>query len=520
MTKERIYALVLVVCGYGFLFRNVLAKLVYDWRTDQNYSHGFLVVPFAAYVVWRSREQLASIPVRSSKMGLLLVAVSVLTLAAGVIGAELFLTRLALLGTLAGIILFILGRQHLKALCFPLLLLALAIPIPAILFNQITFPLQLLASRFGEFAISACQIPVLREGNVITLASTSLEVAEACSGIRSLVSLVTLAVIWGYLSDSPLWLRWLLATASVPIAIFANGIRVAGTGVAAHFLGPASAQGFFHTFSGWLVFVVAGVLMLVVHRLGVWLGPRISSKLAVNAGPQVGRVEPAPPQPGHRGLISRSLVVLGCLMITSLALGALTRTEEVALGQPLGTLPLRIGPWEGRDLQPFDSRIVATLGIDEYISRGYVAPDRPQVSLYVGYYRSQRQGQTMHSPLNCMPGSGWQPSGRGRVEVPAPTGGRARPERVEINRMIVQKGLDRQFVLYWYQAHGRIVASEYWGKIYTVVDAIRLNRSDGALVRVIVPILSEGAAAEEAAERTALEFVGRILPALSERLGG
>jgi len=163
-----------------------------------------------------------------------------------------------------------------------LLLLLLTVPIPAIIFNQIAFPLQLLASRFGETAISACGIPVLREGNVIMLATTSLEVAEACSGIRSLISLLTLGIVYGYFMHSSLWVRWVLALSSVPIAIFSNGIRVAGTGVAAHVLGPEAAEGFFHTFSGWLVFLVAFAMIFVFHRVIALFAPpaRVSSTAA------------------------------------------------------------------------------------------------------------------------------------------------------------------------------------------------------------------------------------------------
>ena len=219
-------------------------KLVRDWAADENYSHGFLVVPVVGYILWRERARLAAIPTRPSTAGLAIVIGNIGVLVVGLLGAELFLSRLAMLGTLAGLVVFLWGRSHVSAMRFAFLLLFLAIPIPSVVFNQITFPLQLLASRFGELSISACGIPVLREGNVITLASTTLEVAEACSGIRSLVSLATLALLLGYFTGSPRWLRWVLALASVPIAIFANGIRVAGTGIAAHFAGPRSRRGF------------------------------------------------------------------------------------------------------------------------------------------------------------------------------------------------------------------------------------------------------------------------------------
>jgi EpsI family protein len=183
-------------------------------------------------------------------------------------------------------------------------------------------------------------------------------------------------------------------------------------------------------------------------------------------------------------------------------------------------MPQRVGSWESVESQPLDKRTLEVLRVDDYINRAYMSPGKPWVSLYVGYYRSQRQGQTMHSPLNCLPGSGWQPMQRGRVVVQMPRGAGAGGGSAEVNRLIIQKGLDRQLVLYWYQAHGRIVASEYWGKIYTVVDAIRLNRSDGSLVRVIVPLSSQDASAEKTAEQAALEFITAILPALSKRLDG
>lgn len=515
MSRRRAAVLALLGASFAFLFRDVVVKLVRDWGADENYSHGFLVAPLVAYILWRQRNELGSLPARPSMAGLVLIVGSVGMLAAGRLGAELYLTRLAMLGTLAGIVVFLWGVPHLRQVSFVLLLLLLAIPIPAIIFNQVAFPLQLLASRFGAAAISACGIPVLREGNVIVLATTTLEVAEACSGIRSLVSLLTLALVWGYFSGSPPWLRWLLAASSVPIAIVSNGIRVAGTGVASHVVGRAAAEGFLHTFSGWLVFLVAGILLLFVYWLAVWLAPRSGEATSPATDPAASPGGAQAQRPGD-GLVARGLICAVVLALAAFSLAAVTRTEAAGLRTPLTTLPLSLGEWQGENGPPFDRETLATLGVDEYITRGYRRPGQPWVSLYVGYYRSQRQGQTMHSPLNCMPGAGWEPMSRARIEAPA-AGDNGAP-RAEINRLIIQKGLDRQLVLYWYQAHGRIVASEYWGKIYTVVDAIRLNRSDGSMVRVIVPIGSEDPAAEQAAERTALEFVRTLLPVLSAYL--
>jgi exosortase len=188
-----------------------------------------------------------------------------MTLIAGMLGAELFLTRISLVGVAAGTVLFVCGWRHLRMLAFPLAFLLLMIPLPAIIFNQVAFPLQLLASSFGEQALHALEVPVLREGNVIILPHTSLEVAEACSGIRSLLSLLTLGIVYGYFADSRASVRVLLAVATVPIAIFTNAIRVAGTGVAAHKFGAGVADGFLHTFSGWLVFVAAFAMLIALQ---------------------------------------------------------------------------------------------------------------------------------------------------------------------------------------------------------------------------------------------------------------
>jgi exosortase len=264
---KRVSAGLLVVAGFLWLYWQVLAKLVGAWVTDDNYSHGFFIVPLAAYFAWERRRRFLDAPSHPSALGLLLVIGSILLLAAGVIGAEMFITRISILGTIVGIVLFLFGWNRLRVLVFPLAFLLLMIPLPAILFNQIAFPLQLLASRVGELAITAANVPVLREGNLLILPNTTLEVAEACSGIRSLVSLLTLGIVFGYFADVRPWVRTIIALSTIPVAILSNGMRVAGTGIAAHKFGPAAADGFFHEFSGWLLFIVAFLMMFALQRL-------------------------------------------------------------------------------------------------------------------------------------------------------------------------------------------------------------------------------------------------------------
>jgi exosortase len=267
MAKRSVVASALVCLAILGVYLPVLSSLVRQWASDENYSHGFIIVPFALYFAWRKRRALAAAPVEPGIGGLAVVAVSLLVLLAGLAGAELFLTRISLIGVIGGSIWFLWGRAHLRLLAFPVLLLFLMVPLPAIIFNQIAFPLQLLASRAGEAALTLGGVPVLREGNVLELATTKLEVAQACSGIRSLISLLTLGILLGKLSEQPIMMRILLAILTVPVAIAANAARVAGTGFAANWIGPEAAEGFFHAFSGWLVFVAAFALLLAAQRL-------------------------------------------------------------------------------------------------------------------------------------------------------------------------------------------------------------------------------------------------------------
>jgi exosortase len=275
-TLRGLAPLCVLAASAAWLYADVIVRLVSDWYHDDNYSHGFVIVPLAIYFAYERRDQLRLAPRRPMTwLGLLVVAGSLGLLAAGTLGSEFFLTRVSLIGALAGSVLFLFGARHMRILAFPIAFLLLMVPVPAIVFNQIAFPLQLLASRFGESVVALAGVPVLREGNVIILPWVTLEVAEACSGIRSLISLLTLGIVFGYFTDHRLGVRMLLAIVTVPIAILANGLRVAGTGIAAHHFGSAVAEGFFHTFSGWLVFLTATLMLLAVGSLTRKVWPAI-----------------------------------------------------------------------------------------------------------------------------------------------------------------------------------------------------------------------------------------------------
>jgi len=306
-----------------FSYTTVLSRLGHDWWTDENYSHGLLIPFIIGFILWSQRERLARTVRRPALWcGLAVVLFASLALWAGTAGAELYLQRTSLVVMLAGIVLYFWGFGILRLVVVPLFLLLLAIPIPAIIFNKIAFPLQLFASRCAVWAMTVFEIPVLRQGNIIELMplgareTKKLEVVEACSGIRSLMTLLTLAVVLAYfthpredsgngdttpgakvgsqirsglarLKTFTFWRSAIVVFSAVPIAILTNALRVSGTGVLARYYGTRVADGFFHSFSGWVIYVVAFLLLFSVGWLLDRIGPASSAPLRL--APQLAR---------------------------------------------------------------------------------------------------------------------------------------------------------------------------------------------------------------------------------------
>jgi len=249
------------------LYAETGRRLAAQWARDENYTHGFLVLPLAGWFVWERRARLARLDPAPSPVGGVLLGAGLLQLLLGVAGAELFLQRTSFIVVVAGLVLLLLGGRFLRALLFPIAFLAFMVPPPASVVNGVAFPLQLFAARAATFCLYNFGIPVLREGNVIALAHARLEVVDACSGIRSLQALACLSVVYGQMTSRPLWQRWALLLASVPIAVAANAVRVTGTGLLAHHIGERAAEGFYHSFAGWSVFVVALGLLVALGTL-------------------------------------------------------------------------------------------------------------------------------------------------------------------------------------------------------------------------------------------------------------
>lgn len=260
-----VFQIVLVLTSFFFMYAHAVTTLVSDWSDDPNFSHGFFIVPMALYMVWMQKEKLATMKLAPSNHGLFIIFIGILIHLAGHTGAELFLMRFSMIVTLAGILVFFLGWTFLRALIIPVIFLILMIPIPAIIWNKIAFPLQLLAARLSAGLIQFIQIPVFREGNILQLANTSLEVVDACSGLRSLTSLIALTGLFAYIAPLTTLKKWVLFFSAIPIAVAVNVFRLTFTAAMAFWISPDMAHGFLHDLSGMLIFVGALALVYLVY---------------------------------------------------------------------------------------------------------------------------------------------------------------------------------------------------------------------------------------------------------------
>ncbi len=266
--------LIILLVLVALLYSHVVVKLVRQWLDDPNYSHGFFVPLCAGLLLWMNRKTWMAKPLEPSGAGMVFIVAAMGLLVLGTLGAELFLTRVSLCILIGGLIVYFAGWQMLRAVIAPWLVLFLMIPLPAIIFNEVAFPLQLLASRLACSLLELMRVPVLRDGNVIVLSSMSLDIVEACSGLRSLMSLITIAVIYGLFFERRVWMRFLLVFFAVPVAVFANALRITVSALLGQYVSHQLAEGFFHAFSGLLLFLLSLAALGALHMLGSRFGRR------------------------------------------------------------------------------------------------------------------------------------------------------------------------------------------------------------------------------------------------------
>jgi exosortase D (VPLPA-CTERM-specific) len=423
-----------------WLYHSIIYNLVLQWGKDPEYGHGYFVPAFSLYLLWENRKRLKVIKVSPSWAGLPLVVFGLLMLVVGKLGIELFTSRFSLLVLLAGLIILFRGWEFFRAVFFPWAFLFLMIPLPKLILQEVTFPLQLLASQLATDLLRAAGVVVNLQGNVINLPNEALNVAEACSGLRSLLSLFTLAIIYGYLMDRRNWVRIVLVCAAVPIAVSANVFRIFVTGLIVQYWNPEKADGFYHEFQGWLVFVVSLILLFAVHRLItlIW-----GSSPAGNANPS-GRTsmdaQLSTQFPKTTSIWSPRFVVSTLFMVlTASYLWAHSQDEVRPSRQSLSSLPMQINGQTAVS-GTLDQLTLDILGNPEYILRDYADPQRREtwINLFIAYYATQKAGETPHTPAHCLPGAGWIPTQRQLIALKPPDG-----PAFPANRYVIVKGRPR-----------------------------------------------------------------------------
>ena len=456
------------------LWGPVLQSMFHVWWTDPGASHGLLVPPLAAYLIWIRRDITRAQPASIDARGLLLIAGAGLVLFAGKLGAELFFERVSFVALLAGMFWTFWGLQRLRTLRLPLLLLVTMIPLPTLVYAAVSARLQLLASWIAANIAERLGVSVFVEGNIIQLATVSLGVAEACSGLRSLSSLVIAALLIAVLRLSRLGMRVVLVLCAVPIAIACNVLRIAGTAILADHH-PELAMGFYHAFSGWLVFVAGTALTVVCAQL---LRRLSDSSPAV----PVGKPEPAE----KWGLDYRWPAGIS-LTLLSVACAAVWYSEGIARcspAMPIESLDRSIGGWTAVRYEALTQDDLDVLKPTAYLLRDYRRKDA-ELELLIVFFAHQEAGETWHSPRLCLPGDGWEITDSAAVELGPQT---------RINNVRVRKSGKNYRMLYWYQSQDQVFTNEYLGKILLVRNAILSGNTSGSMVRIILPETPEALA--------------------------
>lgn len=503
------WAVIAVIAGLGaWVFADALWLLYDAWTTRPEYSHGLVIPLLSAFLVWQRQRELERLEFDGSWWGLLLVALGLLLHFVGKLAALYVVQQYALMVVVCGAVLSLAGFAVVRRVWMPLLVLALAIPLPAFVLGNLSAELQLVSSRIGVWVIRLFGISVHLEGNVIDLGTYRLQVAEACDGLRYLFPLMTLGAVMAYFFRAAAWKRCLVFVSSIPITILMNSFRIGVIGVTVEHWGVRMAEGFLHEFQGWVVFMASAALMLLLmamlSRTGRERRPwheafAIEFPAAAPAGlERHDRRVPAP-------LYAVAALIAGYALVMALTP---SRVESVPARPPFVDFPMRLDEWSGR-ADALEPVYLEALDLGDYLLADYGRGGQPGVNLYVAWYDSQRSGQSAHSPRSCLPGGGWQIDEMSTVALPVVTGD---GDPLRVNRVLIRLGNQRQLVYYWFQQRGRIVTNEYLVKWYLLVDSLQLNRTDGALVRLTTPL----AAGEDvtAADRRLGEFAARAMPEL------
>jgi exosortase D (VPLPA-CTERM-specific) len=490
------------------VFGPALLEAAKRWSDQEEYSHGFLVPIVSAWLLWTRRAALAANVARPSWIGLVAVMLATLLHVVGKLSALFIFSQVGMILALLGIVLCIGGIPLLRVAFIPLAFLAFAIPLPYFLDSVLSWRLQILSSELGVVFIRALQIPVFLDGNVIDLGHYKLQVVEACSGLRYLYPLLSLAFLVAWLFRAPLWHRAAVFLSAIPITITMNSARLALIAVLVDRWGISQAEGLLHLFEGWVIFLACAGLLIAEAYLLARLGSRRPLR------PVFG-LTPAETHATQEDAAAKLPYMLACLLLLCIAglsgTAVSDRHEIIPERASFVTFPATLGAWQGH-ASSLEPQVEQFLGPTDYIISDYSRPDGRGVNLYVAYYASQRDGLSPHSPQMCIPGNGWQITQIERTSYRDPDS----DTTLWLNRAVIERDSDRQVVYYWFDERGRRVTNEYMLKWYLLKDAIHLNRTDGALVRLTTALYP--GEDEKEADLRLQAFTRDLLPNLAQFL--
>jgi exosortase D (VPLPA-CTERM-specific) len=487
-TRSMFIASVLVLALLGYIYADSLAFLFRYWIGSDDYSHGIFVPLISGFLVWQARHRLSHVPRERVWWGVGVIAMGLILYVVGELATLYVVLHLSLWTVIVGLVIALVGIRGAKAIAFPLGYLLTAVPLPVFFYANLSSQLQLWSSSLGVGFLQLIGVMAFREGNVIDLGPVQLQVVEACSGIRYLLPLTSLALLCAYLFKDTLWKRVVIVLSAVPISILINGFRIGTIGVLVELYGQGAAEGFYHLFEGWVIFMVSFGLLIgeiwVLGRIGSaresWTfrdGLTWSNRTDPDEY-ESSRETPIRPErtPGPAYVCSVALIAPFTLLSAVFA-----NREEMPPPRPAFIdFPMQIDEWQGA---PFalEQQYIDRLRFDDYVLADYRSGGEQAVNFYVAYYRSQRKGQSAHSPQSCLPGGGWEIESLTRTALPFDA---SSIQPVLANRAVIHKGEQKQVVLYWFKQRDRYLADEYSVKLYLLWDALWRQRTDGALVRL------------------------------------
>ncbi len=499
----------------GFAYAEAIRSIWVTWTTNDNYSHGVFVPFLSGYLLWTQREKLLRTPIVRTKWSIPVIVIGTIVFALGELATLYVVVFLSLWIVLVGLFIALQGTARARVAMFSLGYLLTAIPLPEFLHRGLSAQLQLLSSALGVGCLQLVGVTAFREGNVIDLGPIQLQVVEACSGLRYLFPLASLALLAAYLFHSTLWKRVTLFLSSIPIAIMLNGLRISAIGILVEVFGQEAAEGFLHLFEGWVFFLVSlGCLYLVMcllNRIGRPTAPPTRTTVSPTQAASTPAALPTSsdvPLVSRQGAPSYALAIALVLPLGILSTQLEHRAEPVVPRANFADFPHTLDRWTGTPY-PLEREFIDTLRFDDYLLSDYRSSGSTPINLYVAYYRSQKKGQSAHSPKTCIPGGGWEITSLERRPVPASS---APSGPFEVNRALIQKGSETQVVLYWFKQRERVLTNEYLVKLYLFWDALTRARTDGALIRLVSVVQPNERV--EVVEGRLLEFAAVVEPQL------